>query len=135
MRYTDRPTRHGRSKPGALSFEIDDVIDRADREKVLFCEFPFSVVDNAERRSIPRDQRAGTDVLKPRMRRSIVYGPADERVRLEDIVRFGRGQKSSSFVKSVRPGQVELLQVIVSVLELAPIEGIDATPKRVIVAL
>src|ERR1700720_4891284 len=33
--HADSPTRHCRGKPGPLSFEIDDVIDRADREKVL----------------------------------------------------------------------------------------------------
>ena len=59
---------------------------------------------------------------------TVVYGPADERVRLENVIRFCRGQMRPGLVESVSPGQVELLQIIVSILELAAVQGIDATP-------
>ena len=45
MGHSDRPTCHCGREPGPLSFEIDDVIDRANREKVLLGELPFGVVD------------------------------------------------------------------------------------------
>jgi hypothetical protein len=49
----DGPASQCRCKPGPFSFEIDDLIDRANGEKVLLCELPFGAVDNAERWSIP----------------------------------------------------------------------------------
>jgi hypothetical protein len=115
--HSDRPTRHCRREPGPLSFEIDDVVDRSNGEKVLLCELPFGVVDNAERGSMPRNGRAGAHVLKPRMWGAVVHSPADKRVRLENVIRLRRAQKSPRFVKSVGPSKVELLQVVVVTLE------------------
>jgi hypothetical protein len=102
---------------------------RTEIEKALLCELPSGVVHNAERRSIPRNWRAGTHVLKPRMWGTVAYGPPDERARLENSIRFCRGQNRPCLVKSVSPGQVELLQVIVSIIELAPFKE-SMTPQR-----
>ena len=68
------------------------------------------------------------------MRLTVVYSSPDERVRLENVICLCRSHKSSGVVKSVGPGQVELLQVVMSILELAAVQGIDASPKGVVVA-
>jgi hypothetical protein len=67
------------------------------------------------------------------VRRSVVDRPAHERVRLKEVVGFGGCQKSSPLVEPVSPSQVELLQVVVSALEAAPIERINAAVERIVV--
>src|SRR5260370_17567600 len=94
----------------------------------------MGILEISDGREISANRRLGAYVVNQRMGGTYFNGAGDERVRLENVIRLCRGQKSPGLVKSVSPGQVELLQVIVSILELATVEGIDATPKGIVIA-
>jgi hypothetical protein len=85
--------------------------------------------------AFPGTSAPGAYVLKPRMWGAAIHSPADEPMRLKDVICFCRGHKRPGFVKSVSPSEIELLEVIVSILELAAVQGIDAAPKGVVVGL
>jgi len=53
--YAHGPTRVRRRKARPLALNVDQVVDRPNREKILLREFPFGVIDDADCRRVSRE--------------------------------------------------------------------------------
>src|SRR5580658_1634957 len=132
---SDSPACVGVGESGPLSFLIVENIDRANRQEIVFGKLPLCVIDETDSGGIARDGGAGAGLEVKWPRRTVVHRAAHQRAALINVVALGGGQESSRLIEPVRMCKIVLLQVVVAGFEAAVVNGVDAEPYGVVVAL
>src|SRR5271155_2818100 len=125
VRDSHGPTRVSSRKARPLALHVDEVVNRANRKKILFRKLPFGVIDNANCGCVSGNQRSRTYAFKPGMRRPIIHGSTDQCVELIDVICLRRGKECAGLVEPVRPRDVGLLEIVVSVFEVPVVDRVD----------